>query len=50
MSIQKKSLNSKPAKTQKAGVSKKLPSQRLTATKSVSLKPVYIPPDPCNRG
>jgi hypothetical protein len=47
MSIQKKSLKSKPAKTQKAGLSKKISSQSVTATKLVNLKPTAFPVDPC---
>ena len=50
MSIQKESLKSKPAKTQKAGLSKKISSQSVTATKSVSFKPVYFPSNPIKPG
>ena len=47
MPIQKKSLKSKPGKTQKAGVSKKMPAKSLVANKAVNLKAAHFPPDPC---
>jgi hypothetical protein len=49
MSIQKKSLKSAGAKhTKKAqSAAKKSPRKAPVATKSVSLKIINIPPDPC---
>jgi hypothetical protein len=47
MSVQKKSLKSKPAKTQKPGTAKKIQGKPLVSTKAVNLKTTAYPVDPC---
>jgi len=46
MAVQKKSLKSKSAKTEKVGTTKKLQG-KLAPMESISLKEVY-PPGPCS--